>query len=58
MNEAETTLQFEYMKKLKDINSSRGQAPKFVVNTFGCQMIERDSEKLTGILLNSGYERA
>ena len=58
MNEAETTLQFEYMKKLKDLNESRGQAPKFVVNTFGCQMNERDSEKLEGILLNSGYERA
>ena len=58
MNEAETTLQYEYMKKLKELNEGRELPPKFVVNTFGCQMNERDSEKLEGILLNSGYERA
>ena len=58
MNGTQTTLQFEYMQKLRDLNSMRDNAPKFVVNTFGCQMNERDSEKLAGILLNSGYERA
>ncbi|MBO6137482.1 MAG: tRNA (N6-isopentenyl adenosine(37)-C2)-methylthiotransferase MiaB [Lachnospiraceae bacterium] len=58
MNEAETILQFEYMKKLKELNVLRERPPKFIVNTFGCQMNERDSEKLEGILLNSGYERS
>ena len=58
MNEAETRLQFEYMEKLKELNLKRGSAPKFTVNTFGCQMNERDSEKLEGILLRSGFEKS
>ncbi len=49
-------LQFEYMEKLKELNT--GKTPTFFINTFGCQMNERDSEKLAGILLNSGYGEA
>ena len=33
-------------------------AKTYHIITFGCQMNERDSEKLEGILLNSGYERS
>ncbi|MCI9082196.1 MAG: tRNA (N6-isopentenyl adenosine(37)-C2)-methylthiotransferase MiaB [Lachnospiraceae bacterium] len=35
-----------------------GQRPTFFVQTFGCQMNARDSEKLTGILEEIGYEQA
>ncbi|MBE5949568.1 MAG: tRNA (N6-isopentenyl adenosine(37)-C2)-methylthiotransferase MiaB [Lachnospiraceae bacterium] len=43
----------EYVKALK---KEIGRKPTFSVNTFGCQMNARDSEKLTGILLSLGYE--
>ncbi len=43
----------EYVKALKE---ELGRSLTFSVNTFGCQMNARDSEKLTGILLNLGYE--
>ena len=30
---------------------------KLFLQTFGCQMNERDSEAVTGLLLDTGYER-
>lgn len=35
-----------------------GRAPQCYVLTFGCQQNEADSEKLMGMALNMGYERA
>ena len=30
----------------------------FFIQTFGCQMNERDSEKMAGVLIKSGFESA
>lgn len=43
----------EYVKKLAE---ELGHVPTCCVNTFGCQMNARDSEKLVGILELIGYE--
>ncbi len=43
----------EYAKKLEE---KKGRKLKCCVQTFGCQMNARDSEKLLGILKEIGYE--
>ena len=59
-SEEETKLQYEYMEKAKGYVSrlaeELGRKPTFHVQTFGCQMNARDSEKLVGILEGIGYE--
>ncbi|MCI5621513.1 MAG: tRNA (N6-isopentenyl adenosine(37)-C2)-methylthiotransferase MiaB [Lachnospiraceae bacterium] len=42
----------QYVEKLSE---EKGRPLTFCVNTFGCQMNARDSEKLCGILENIGY---
>lgn len=57
----ETQRQYEYIKKAKAkveaISKKLGRPLTFCVQTFGCQMNARDSEKLTGILEEVGYEK-
>lgn len=52
--------QFYYMEKAKAyvqaLEQELGRKPAFCVNTFGCQMNARDSEKLVGILEAIGYQ--
>lgn len=48
--------QKEYSFKVRDMNI--GRQKKYVVNTFGCQMNEHDSEKLVGMLTDMGYVKA
>ncbi|MGN0402739.1 MAG: tRNA (N6-isopentenyl adenosine(37)-C2)-methylthiotransferase MiaB [Acetatifactor sp.] len=43
----------QYTGKFQEEN---GRPPTCCVTTFGCQMNARDSEKLTGILKEAGYE--
>lgn len=38
------------------LKTSLGRTPTCCVNTFGCQMNSRDSEKICGILKETGYE--
>ncbi len=45
----------EYLEKKKE---ETGRPLKAFCQTFGCQMNERDSEKIVGILEKIGYERA
>ena len=46
-----------YAKDIKEINEKLGiVSPKACVVTYGCQMNARDSEKLSGMLLEMGYE--
>ena len=56
----ETERQYYYMAKCRDIVSDKSKELKrplkACVNTFGCQMNARDSEKLIGILELIGYE--
>ncbi len=56
----ETKRQYYFMEKARDyvakITEEKGKKPTFCVTTFGCQMNARDSEKLSGILEQIGYE--
>ncbi|MGI6006929.1 MAG: tRNA (N6-isopentenyl adenosine(37)-C2)-methylthiotransferase MiaB [Ruminococcus sp.] len=59
---AEPARQYYFIEKLKNIvkkeTESLGRSLTFCVNTFGCQMNARDSEKLEGILETAGYEKS
>lgn len=54
--------QYYYMaaakKKIGEASKKLGRPLTFCVNTFGCQMNARDSEKLVGVLEEIGYEQA
>lgn len=56
----EAKRQYEFIEKCKEILSKKeqelGRKLKACVNTFGCQMNARDSEKLVGVLEQIGYE--
>ena len=58
MNE-EATLQYQYIEKAKLIIAQKakdkGSPLTCCVQTFGCQMNARDSEKLSGILKAVGF---
>lgn len=54
MNEEETQKQFEYMKKTAEL--LKGRKVRYHSICFGCQMNEKDSEKLSGILEQMGCE--
>lgn len=60
--EEEVKRQEYFIEKLKEEIYSReqrlGRKLKCMVNTFGCQMNARDSEKILGILEKAGYEEA
>lgn len=51
--------QYYFIKKAKALvkcqEEQLGRKPTCCVNTFGCQMNARDSEKLSGILQETGY---
>ena len=55
----ETKRQYEYMERAKQLLQKKkeelGRPFTFCVQTFGCQMNARDSEKLVGILERIGY---
>lgn len=58
---SEPERQYYYMalakKKIEGVKQRLGRDLTFNVTTFGCQMNERDSEKLVGILELIGYKR-
>ena len=47
--------QLAYCNKINDLWRSRGITPTAYVETYGCQQNEADSEKLRGLLCESGY---
>ena len=59
MPKAEVERQYYFIQVAKDIVAEKeaelGRKLTFCVNTFGCQMNARDSEKLVGILEQIGY---
>ncbi|HHV59989.1 MAG TPA: tRNA (N6-isopentenyl adenosine(37)-C2)-methylthiotransferase MiaB [Clostridiaceae bacterium] len=48
--------QVAYISQLKELNA--GKLKKFVLTTYGCQMNENDSERLSGFLTEMGYVEA
>ena len=60
--EEETARQYYFMAKCKKeitrIQNEIGRPLRFYVETFGCQMNARDSEKLVAILMELGYEES
>ena len=46
----------ECAKLISRISKTKGRPLRACVNTFGCQMNAKDSEKLCGILKKAGYE--
>ena len=57
-SEEETARQYAFMEKAKEYVAKKelelGRKLTFCVQTFGCQMNARDSEKLVGILEKIG----
>ncbi len=47
--------QLAYCDKINDLWHSRGNTPLAYVETYGCQQNEADSERIRGILVQSGY---
>ena len=58
----EADLQYKYLEKAKAYvaakEQEKGRNLTYCVQTFGCQMNARDSEKLVGILEQAGYVEA
>ncbi len=59
-NEEEALLQREYIAKMKAVTEKKekelGRKMRYHIETLGCQMNAKDSEKLAGILRDIGYE--
>lgn len=41
---------------VREFEAKNGRRPKYFIQTFGCQMNARDSEKLAGILETAGFQ--
>ncbi len=58
----EIAQQYKYIEMLKDYNQTRiketGKPVKYIIETFGCQMNENDSERLSGMLSEMGYSES
>ena len=52
----ELNIQKEYAKKVKEYYDAQGKTPKALVETFGCQQNENDSERICGMLDTMGFE--
>ena len=52
---AELARQRESMARVAALNAARGEPPLALVDTYGCQQNEADSEKLRGMLREMGY---
>ena len=49
-----TTQVLEHNKRF---SAEKGYAPKYIIQTYGCQMNEHDSETLSGMLEAMGYKK-
>ena len=49
---------YKFSARNDGIFEDSGRRPQFFIRTYGCQMNDRDSEMLSGMLLQMGYEKA
>ena len=47
--------QLSYCERIRNLWMTRGITPKAYVETYGCQQNEADSERIRGVLVESGY---
>ena len=61
-SEQETARQYRFMELMREITVQEekeyGRKQRYFIETLGCQMNAKDSEKLAGILRKIGYEQA
>ena len=55
ISESDIQGQLQYCQRLQEYWNHQGICPKAYVETYGCQQNEADSEKIRGILCESGY---
>ena len=55
ISQAQLDAQLAYCNQIRDLWHSQGVTPTAYVETYGCQQNEADSEKIRGILCESGY---
>ena len=53
LNMKKIQMQDEYIKKIKDMKLNK----KYTILTMGCQLNENDSERIAGILEESGFSK-
>lgn len=55
VSKEELNIQKEYAKSVREYYASMGKKPKALVETFGCQQNENDSERIKGMLDTMGF---
>ena len=55
ISQEDTARQLTFCAKISDYWRTQGRTPTAYVETYGCQQNEADSERIRGILLESGY---
>ena len=55
ISQNELNVQFDYCDKISAYWREQAYTPKAYVETYGCQQNEADSEKIRGMLVQSGY---
>ena len=55
IDEAEIQRQIELCSRIRAMKNTDGQAGLALVDTYGCQQNEADSEKIRGYLAEMGY---
>ncbi len=51
----ELNIQKEFSRKVKEMYIEKGKIPKALVETYGCQQNENDSERIKGMLSDMGF---
>ena len=55
VSKSEIDEQKEYSKKVREYYESKGKTPLALVETYGCQQNENDSERIKGMLFEMGF---
>ena len=56
--DADVAAHLSYAESVAEIHKKSGNTPKYFIQTFGCQQNEADSERLGGMCVAMGYEKA